>query len=168
MKGNVLIIIIVLVAVLAAGGFLLFGNSNTFDPGSSSSAVPSSSSNSGTTLPSNPSDSDSSAAPSGSNPITITSSGFSPSTLTINKGDTVTFVNQGSSSSWPASNVHPTHTSYPGSSIQKCGTAEANNIFDACHGLRKGESYSFTFNDVGSWRYHDHLRPSSGGTIVVR
>jgi len=137
------------------GGFLLFGNSNTSDSGS----VPSSSSNSGTTSQSNPS---------GSNTIAITSSGYSPSTLTINKGDTVTFVNQGSSSNWPASNVHPTHTSYPGSSIQKCGSSQESNIFDACHGLRGGESYSFTFNDAGSWRYHDHLHPTSGGTIVVK
>ena len=155
MKSN--IIVIVFVAILGIGVFLLFGNSNTFDSDSYPSAVPSGSSNSRTTPSSNPS---------GSNTITITSSGYSPSTLTINKGEMVTFVNQGSASSWPASNVHPTHTSYDGTSLSEhCSNG---NSFDACHGLREGESYSFTFKVVGSWRYHDHLHPSSGGTIVVR
>jgi len=100
--------------------------------------------------------------------VAITSSGFSPNVLTINEGETVTFVNQVSRRSWPASAVHPTHTIYPGSGIGKCGGAEAGSIFDACRGLGEGESYSFTFNEVGRWGYHDHLRSSLTGTIVVR
>ena len=104
----------------------------------------------------------------GDNIIEITSSGFSPSTLTVNEGETtVTFINKDSSPHWPASAVHPTHTVYPGSGIQKCGTAEESNIFDACGGLKQGESFSFIFNEKGSWGYHDHLQPSSRGTIVV-
>ena len=67
--------------------------------------------------------------------VEITLSGFSPKTLTINKGDTVTWVNKLSRQSWPASAVHPTHKSYPGSGIEKCGTSEENQIFDACSGL---------------------------------
>lgn len=99
--------------------------------------------------------------------IEITSSGFSPKTLEINSGDTVTWTNKDSRSHWLASAVHPTHTIYPGSSINKCGTSEALSIFDSCKGLSSGESYSFTFNEKGTWGYHDHLGPSLTGTIVV-
>lgn len=97
--------------------------------------------------------------------VKITASGFSPKTITIKAGDTVTFFNEDSNKHWPASAMHPTHTLYPGSDIQKCGTGE--QIFDACRGLEQGESFSFTFNEKGSWKYHDHLSVSSTGTVVV-
>jgi len=61
--------------------------------------------------------------------------------------------------------MHPTHTVYPGSDVKKCGSDES--IFDACKGLEQGESFSFTFNEIGSWGYHDHLRASTTGKIVV-
>src|SRR3990172_6989615 len=66
-----------------------------------------------------------------SNVIEITSSGFTPSTLTISKGTTVTFINKDTEEHWPASAIHPTHQAYPGSGIEKCGTSEQNMIFDA-------------------------------------
>ena len=99
--------------------------------------------------------------------IEITSSGFNPKNLEINVGNSVKFVNKDSENHWPASAIHPTHTVYPGSNINKCGTGEESLIFDACKGLSQGESYSFTFNEKGSWGYHDHLSPSLRGTIVV-
>ena len=102
------------------------------------------------------------------NVIEITSSGFTPSTLTISKGDTVTWINKDTEEHWPASALHPTHTVYPGSDIKKCGTAEQGNIFDACDpGLAPGESFSFTFNEVGTWSYHDHLIGGLFGKIIV-
>jgi len=99
--------------------------------------------------------------------VEITPSGFSPKTLEINLGDKVTWINKGSTNSWPASAFHPTHTIYPGSSISKCGTVERGNIFDACSSFGEGGSYSFTFNEVGNWNYHDHLISSKTGTIIV-
>lgn len=104
-----------------------------------------------------------------SHTVEINSSGFVPETLTISAGETVTFVNNlHLSSSWPASAVHPTHRIYPGSDIGKCGTTEEPEIFDACRGLEPGETYSFTFNEEGKWRYHDHFNPSTTGTIIVQ
>ena len=94
--------------------------------------------------------------------VEITSSGFSPKTLEISQGDTVTWTNKGSASSQPASAIHPTHTVYPESG--GC----IGSKFDACRGLAQGESYSFTFNQKGTWGYHDHLSPSRTGTIVVK
>jgi len=100
--------------------------------------------------------------------INITDSGFNPGEVTINSGDTVRFVNQGSQAHWPASAVHPVHELYPGSGISKCGTDQALFIFDACRGLSSGESFSFMFNAKGSWPYHDHLNPSLKGKIIVQ
>ena len=103
------------------------------------------------------------------NVIKITSSGFTPSELTISRGETVTFINKDTEEHWPASAQHPTHTIYPGSNIEKCGTAEQESIFDACHGLSPGESWSFTFNEVGTWNYHEHLDISFGfGKVIVQ
>ena len=99
--------------------------------------------------------------------VTRTDDGFSPTPLTIKKGSTVTFVNNSSEPSWPASAMHPTHTVYPGSDIQKCGSDEQGSIFDACKGLENGESFSFTFNEAGEWGYHDHLNSKKFGKIIV-
>lgn len=94
-------------------------------------------------------------------------SGYEPKTLTIKKGETVIFINTTQTPTWPASADHPAHTVYPGSDIAKCGTLEQATIFDACRGLQTGESWSFKFNNIGAWNYHDHLNPSQSGTIVV-
>lgn len=93
--------------------------------------------------------------------IEITSAGFSPSTLTIKAGDTVTFINKDSAQHWPASAVHPTHAVYPepGGCI--------GSKFDSCKNLAQNEEWSFTFNEKGTWNYHDHLNPSLFGKIVV-
>lgn len=102
------------------------------------------------------------------NMVRINANGFAPETLTIRQGESVVFVNTDSEGAhWPASNNHPTHTNYPDSGIEKCGTDEASDIFDACHGLEQGETYHFAFNEVGTWEYHDHLNPFLTGTIVV-
>src|SRR3989338_4655211 len=95
------------------------------------------------------------------NIVEITLGGFNPSTLTIKSGETVTWVNKLSSQSWPASAVHPSHNVYPESG--GC----IGSKFDACRGLKQDETYSFTFNQKGAWKYHDHLSAGSTGTIIV-
>lgn len=102
------------------------------------------------------------------NVIEMRPSGFSPRSIRISVGDTVTFTNVDRSGSvWPASVSHPQHLAYPGSGISKCGTDQEGSIFDACKEINPGESYSFTFNEVGIWRYHNHLIPSYVGTVIV-
>ena len=96
-----------------------------------------------------------------------TDSGYAPAILTVKSGTTVTFKNESGSPMWTATGLHPTHRIYPGSDIAKCGTAEQSKIFDACKGYEKGESWPFTFNEKGTWKYHNHLRVSYTGTIVV-
>lgn len=95
------------------------------------------------------------------NTVEVTAAGFSPNTLTIKAGDTVAFVNKDSAQHWPASAVHPTHAVYPESG--GC----IGSKFDACKGLEAGEKFKFTFNEKGTWKYHDHLNPALFGTIAV-
>jgi len=99
--------------------------------------------------------------------VEITSNGYSPKELKINKGDKVTWVNKNSAGHWPASAMHPTHALYPGSGLEKCGTSEQDKIFDSCKELSPGESWSFAFNEAGSWKYHDHLNLANTGSITV-
>ncbi len=103
----------------------------------------------------------------GTHYIHMTEEGFDPENITVQLGDTITFENLEEDERWPASNFHPTHTLYPGSDVQKCGTEDEENIFDACRGLKKGETYTFIFTQPGTWRFHDHLKPQYSGEIVV-
>ena len=97
--------------------------------------------------------------------VNITESGFSPDYIEVQEGESVTWVNQGNSEHWPASNFHPTHAAYPGSGIEKCGGTET--ILDACKGLKPGESFTFTFGNAGQWGVHDHLYPVQQMTVKV-
>ncbi len=99
--------------------------------------------------------------------VTMDKNGFNPEIATIKTGDSVEWVNKGDGDFWPASNLHPTHSLYPDSGIWKCGTDDEPNIFDSCLPIESGKTYSFTFNHVGEWRYHDHLRPNKTGVIRV-
>lgn len=90
-----------------------------------------------------------------SSPITvyITSTGFSPSTVTVKAGTVVTWTNSSGGSVEVASDPHPTHTNLPGFVSSALGN---------------GASYSFTFTKVGTWGYHDHLHPTVEGTVIVQ
>jgi amicyanin len=84
------------------------------------------------------------AAASGS--VTIADFSFSPGTITINQGDTVTWVNNG-----------PTpHTATSSSGAFDTGI------------LRKGQSGSHTFSEAGTFAYICTPHPYMKGTVVVQ
>ena len=85
--------------------------------------------------------------------VTITKSGFQPGILTTKAGTKVIFQNTDEDPHWPASDPHPIHSITPG--------------FDAKHGLAKGETYEFTFTEVKSYPFHDHLNPALRGSINI-
>ncbi len=95
-------------------------------------------------------------AQSGAAEVDMTANGFSPSSITVKQGTVVTFKNTDTQPHWPASNPHPTHTDLPG--------------FDALQQVQPGQTYSFTFNKIGTWGYHDHINPSEfrGSVTVVQ
>jgi plastocyanin len=90
---------------------------------------------------------------SGRHTVTLTAEGFSPSDLTIYKGDFVEFKTDGTDLFWPASDPHPIHDNYSG--------------FDPKEPIEAGESYTFRFTKTGEWHYHDHLFPYYRGKIIV-
>jgi plastocyanin len=154
-----------LVLVIVAGGVFFLQSREADAPSTENGTPPSSPSVSSEENPNGTSE-----EPSSNSSVTIsyTRDGFSPKSITIDRGQTVIFTNGSEERSvWPASAMHPTHTVYPGSGIEKCGTDEASEIFDACKAIAPGRAYSFTFNEIGTWNYHDHLNPRSTGTIVV-
>lgn len=85
--------------------------------------------------------------------ISMTASGFVPAEVKIKQGATVNFVNKDSVAHEPASAPHPSHTVYP--------------EFDAKKDINPGESWSFTFDKVGTWWYHDHNNASLFGKVIV-
>ena len=86
--------------------------------------------------------------------IAMTAAGFEPAAVTVNKGDTVKFVNSDTKLHLSASAPHPTHTDYP--------------AFDPKTGIAVGSSWSFTFDQAGAWKFHDHLAPGFFGSVTVR
>ena len=80
--------------------------------------------------------------------------GFSPKTITMKKGVTVVFINKTGKRVSVASDEHPTHLLYP--------------EFDQYKTDARGkDEFRFTFEKVGTWKYHDHLNATMGGTVVV-
>ncbi|MBI5470532.1 hypothetical protein HY968_04430 [Candidatus Kaiserbacteria bacterium] len=98
--------------------------------------------------------------------VTYTGSGFSPASVTIKQGGTVTFVNQGGDRMNVASDPHPQHSGYDGTSRNShCAPGyTGEKPFDEC---AAGSSYSFTFTKVGSWGYHNHFNEEDGGVVNV-
>lgn len=85
--------------------------------------------------------------------IQMTSDRFLPPEIKIKRNTIVRFVNTDSLWHWPASNLHPSHTLYP--------------EFDPRKAVGPKEEWSFKFEKVGEWKFHDHLAPYSTGKVIV-
>jgi plastocyanin len=81
----------------------------------------------------------------GPNQIAIENFAFNPSTLTVKVGTTVTWTNLDSTN-------HP--------------VASDTGVFNSGT-LKNGQSYSYIFNQTGSYPYHCTVHPSMIGTITV-
>ena len=87
--------------------------------------------------------------------VTYTDKGFGPDAVTIKLGQTVRWFNQSSGKLWVAANPHPTHTSLAG--------------FDENGSINKGQGWQYTFTQVGTFSYHNHMMPGkSEGKVVVQ
>ncbi len=84
--------------------------------------------------------------------VTYVNNAFSPASLSVAVGSTVQFVNGGTSNIRIPSGPHPVHTSFP--------------EFDS-DTLAPGESYSFTFTNPMTLKYHNHYNPDAKGQVVV-
>ena len=79
--------------------------------------------------------------------VSIMNFAFNPATLNLNKGDTVVWTNN---DSVPHQIKSDTLSSLSGPVI--------NN----------GQSYSYTFNNIGTFNYHCNIHPSMLGSIIVK
>lgn len=140
MNAKVIVIAVILLAVL--GGGYLFLNGSKVGNNLYSTSSPS------TTASTNPS-----TVPQGKNVVTLTPDGWSPSTLVIKAGETVTWVNKSGAEGAVYSVPHPIHTAYPPLNL---GT------------FPDGGTLSLEFDKAGSYGYHNHLNPSQTGVIVVQ
>ncbi len=85
--------------------------------------------------------------------VQITKDGFDPALLGIKQGTKVTWTNDDTAPHSVASNPHPEHTALSG--------------LDSKEPLGSSATYSYTFNEPGTFSYHDHLNPTMNATIIV-
>lgn len=85
--------------------------------------------------------------------VRYTDSGFEPRELSVPLGTIVHFINESTNDMWVASNEHPGHTDL--------------STFDQFGFGKTGEQYVYAFDQIGAWRYHDHLNPTAEGVIIV-
>ncbi|MBI1754884.1 hypothetical protein HYR65_01205 [Candidatus Azambacteria bacterium] len=148
------IVILILILVVFLGGWYLLNHNSSSNSNTSPAPVTSTTNTTGDTV--QPSSSEVT--------VTYADSGFSPSTVTVKQGQIVTWVNQRSSPMWIASNPHPTHEGYSGTTKNQHCPDTAGTAFDEC---AAGTRYTFTFGKVGTWGYHNHMDSGMGGTVIV-
>jgi plastocyanin len=85
--------------------------------------------------------------------ITYNDDGFEPKKINVSQGQMVRFVNESSGNMWVASDNHPSHKILP--------------EFDNKEAVDAGENYEFIFTEIGDWDYHNHVKPSAVGTVIV-
>ncbi|HLB66775.1 MAG TPA: cupredoxin domain-containing protein [Candidatus Saccharimonadales bacterium] len=85
--------------------------------------------------------------------ITYTDSGFSPSTLFVNAGDSVLIKNDSSNDLDFESNPHPVHTD---NTELNAGTIE------------NGGSKTITLTEPGTWGFHNHDNSAHSATVEVK
>lgn len=156
---TILIIIIVVALLLGVVLYATQKGSSTNSSNSNSNTTANRAANAGnanSSALSNTNASTNSAATTG-NAVTITRSGFSPKTLTVQAGQRITWTNSDSSVHYVAPNDHPTHVKYSGI-WNDDGTGQ----------ISPGQTYTITISTPGTYGYHDHLNPSTTGTIVVQ
>jgi plastocyanin len=98
--------------------------------------------------------------------VALTSSGFVPKTITVPKGAVVVWLNEGSGSMWVASAMHPTHEVYGETTrSEHCAASYTGAApFDQCENSSR---FAFTFDQSGTWQYHNHLDGAQTGTVIV-
>lgn len=145
---NTLIVLIVII-ILAAGAYFLFlrGGQNKTSTTSTPIGTPSTSS-------ATPADEETSSS---ANTITFDGNSFSPSSVTVKSGDTLTWINNSSVDLEIGVNPHPIHT----------GNREISGG-EFVLKIAPGESKSVTVTKVGTFGYHNHLNSSQGGSIAVK
>jgi plastocyanin len=139
---NKTITAVVIIIILAVGGWYIFGNKNTNSSYSGSSGSSNSSKSTNTTQ-----NSQTSNQAVATNAVKIQNFAFSPADITVKKGAKVTWTNNDSVSHTVTENDGKNGPSAPQ--------------------MAPGSSYSFTFDQTGSFHYHCSLHPEMTGSVTV-
>ena len=139
-------VIIAVIALLVIGGGVFALTSNSDEPTSSTtqSSDQGSPSQNATDTTGDSTDS--------TNTITYTDDGFSPVSLTVAAGTTITVKNDSSGILQFSSNPHPEHTDEEDLNLKS---------------LSPGKTATFTVSRTGSFGFHNHLNEEHDGTLVV-
>lgn len=150
------VILVVIVLIIAGLGWWYY--SQPIAP--AASPAPTGVTGSVTTAPTTLSSSPMNAA------VTYGAGGFSPQKVTVKRGGSVTWTNEGSGTMDVASAAHPTHSVYDGTTrAQHCAAGySGDKPFDQC---TAGNTYTFTFQKTGTWAYHNHNNVGHFGTVEV-
>src|SRR3989344_4327240 len=143
-KGSILPILIIILSVVVVGYFIL-GKDNSQNLLTQIKQIVTKEEAGGKTE----------SQPMDSAQVSILKEGFTTQTIKIAKNQQVTWVNQDEGPHQIASDPHPTHDGLAG--------------LDSEEPLAKGDSFSFIFEEAGTYTYHDHLNPSTiKGTVIVK
>jgi plastocyanin len=137
---KILVVIIALVILGGGGAYLALHKSNNTKTNNSKTDT------SAMDMPQKQT-SDSTATPTATNTVTIDNFAFSPTSITVKKGTTVTWTNKDSA----------THT------ITETDSQDGPKSED----LTTGQSYSFTFNTSGTFHYDCSIHTSMTGMVTV-
>jgi len=85
--------------------------------------------------------------------VILTKDGYEPKEVIIKKGEAIVFSTTRNNFFWPASNIHPSHYIY--------------QEFDPKIPVKPDQTWAFIFEEVGVWKYHDHLNPIYSGVVEV-
>ncbi len=151
-KKKMVIIMVVVLVLLAVAGALVFSMSGNDGDKDEAPAKPSQNqeapAQTDATEPSTDTTTDSDAQ-SGEVAVSISNFVYTPGTLTVKKGSTVTWTN----------NDSVAHTVTSDSESPKSGLD--SELFG------KGETFEFTFNEVGVFKYHCAPHPSMTASVEV-
>ena len=139
---NKTVIVIIVVAILAGGVFFYLNNQKATEPQTQTPVGQTQVSP--TTVQESPAVTE--------NLVTLTSDGYSPVTITIETGTTVTWANNSGDEATVSSDPHPVHTDFSPLNLGK---------------FSNGEKLTLTFDKAGTYKYHNHLNSSQKGTIIV-
>ena len=130
-KGLIAVVVVVVVAAVAVAAVMMRNNNKPSSQSTDNGSNSSSSNNSQAVA---------------TNTVEIKDMAFSPASITVKKGTTVTWTNKDSIS----------HT--------VTGDTSGNMNSDT---LADGDAYTFTFNQTGTFQYHCNFHSSMHGTVTV-
>jgi plastocyanin len=138
--------LVVIIAIVAIVGIAL-ANKDDNKAATPAPAPPPSSNSSNNASSSDTTGSSANASqPTSANAVSISNMSYSPATLTVKKGTTVTWTNSDSAA----------HTV----------TADSGNLFDSGT-LNPGKTFNFQFDTAGTFAYHCTFHSSMHGKVIV-